>query len=53
MEQKKSSSSHSNLQKEETIFQKFIWNKKSPQVATAIFKRKKQFGRITLPDIKI
>ena len=36
----------------EQIFQKFIWNPKQPQIASAILKKKK-VGEFALPDIKL
>ena len=35
------------------IFQKFIWNQKRPQIASAIDEKEEQSRRITLPDIKL
>ena len=37
----------------EQIFQKFIWNHKRPQTATAISRKKDKVTRITLPEIKV
>ena len=37
----------------EQIFQKFIWNKKRPWIATTILKKKNKGGGIMLLDIKL
>ena len=37
----------------EQIFQKLIWNYKSPFIATVILRKENTFGGITLPNIKL